>query len=183
VAPDSDVETFCAVRLRIDSWRWAGVPVCIRSGKRLPVTVTELFGRLRHPPRAVFDDVAHVDPNHLRVRIDPVPELAVGIRVKAPGERMVGKPTELLISSDVAELMSPYERLLGDALGGDPTLFASQSEVEAQWRVVDPVLKNPPSVHVYEPGTWGPPEADGLMADLGGWRIPSLPPRLTRRAA
>jgi glucose-6-phosphate 1-dehydrogenase len=119
----------------------------------------------------------------MRVRIDPVPRLAVGIRIKAPGERMVGKPTELLISSDVSELMSPYERLLGDALAGDPTLFANQSEVEAQWRVVDPVLKNPPPVHVYEPGTRGPPEADGLMADRGGWRIPSLPPRLTRRAA
>ena len=183
VAPESQVETFCAVRLRIDSWRWAGVPVCIRSGKRLPVTVTELFGGLRRPPRAVFDDVAQNDPNYVRVRIDPAPELAVGARVKAPGERMTGRPTELVVTSDFSELMAPYERLLGDALAGDPTLFASQSEVEAQWCVVDPVLKQPPPLHFYEPGTWGPPEADRLVADLGGWRAPSLPARLTRRAA
>jgi glucose-6-phosphate 1-dehydrogenase len=183
VAPDSQVETFCAVRLRIDSWRWAGVPVCIRSGKRLPVKATELFGRLQRPPRAVFDGVAQDDANYVRVRIDPAPELALGARVKAPGERMMGRPTELLVTSDFAELMSPYERLLGDALAGDPTLFASQSEVEAQWRVVDPVLKQPPPLHLYEPGSWGPPEADRLVAALGGWRAPSLPARLTRRAA
>jgi glucose-6-phosphate 1-dehydrogenase len=183
VARDSQVETFCAVRLRIDSWRWAGVPVCIRTGKRLPVTVTELFGRLRRPPRAVFDDIMHDDPNHVRVRIDPDPELAVGVRIKAPGERMMGTPTELLVASDFSELMSPYERLLGDALAGDPMLFASQAEVEAQWRVVDPVLKQLPPLHVYEPGTWGPPEADRLVADLGGWRAPLLPSRPTRRAA
>jgi glucose-6-phosphate 1-dehydrogenase len=183
VAPDSQVETFCAVRLRIDSWRWAGVPVCIRSGKCLPVKLTELFGRLQRPPRAVFDDVGQDDADYVRLRIDPAPELAVGARVKAPGERMIGRPTELVVTSDFAELMSPYERLLGDALAGDPTLFASQSEVEAQWRVVDPVLKQPPPLHVYEPGTWGPLEADRLVADLGGWRVPSLPTRPTRRAA
>ena len=183
VAPDSRVETFCAVRLHIDSWRWAGVPVCIRSGKRLPVTVTELFGGLRRPPRAVFEDVAQGDPNYVRIRIDPSPELAVGVRVKTPGERMRGRPTELLITSDFSELMSPYERLLGDALAGDPTLFASQSEVEAQWAAVDPVLKQPPPLHIYEPGTWGPPEADRLVADLGGWRVPSRPSRAARRAA
>jgi glucose-6-phosphate 1-dehydrogenase len=183
VAPDSQVETFCAVRLRIDSWRWAGVPICIRSGKRLPVTVTELFGRFRRPPRAVFDDVAQVEPNYVRVRVDPAPELAVGARVKAPGERMIGRPTELLVASDFSEVMAPYERLLGDALAGDPTLFASQSEVEAQWRVVDPVLKQSPPLHLYDPGTWGPPEADRLVADLGGWRAPSLASRQTRRAA
>jgi glucose-6-phosphate 1-dehydrogenase len=183
VAPDSQVETFCAVRLRIDSWRWAGVPICIRSGKRLPVTVTELFGRLRRPPRSVFDDVAQSAPNHVRVRIDPAPELAVGARVKAPGERMIGRPSELLVTSDFSELMSPYERLLGDALAGDPTLFASQDEVEAQWRIVDPVLKQPPPLHFYEPETWGPPDADHLVADLGGWRAPSLPAPPVRKAA
>lgn len=183
VAPDSQVETFCAVRLYIDSWRWAGVPICIRSGKCLPVRVTELFGQLRRPPRAVFDDVTHYDPNYLRIRVDPAPELALGVRIKAPGERMVGEPTELLVASDFAELMSPYERLLGDALAGDPTLFASQAEVEAQWRVVDPVLKQPPPLHLYEPGTWGPPDADRLVANLGGWRAPSLGARLTKRAA
>lgn len=183
VAPDSQVETFCAVRLHIDSWRWAGVPVCIRSGKRLPIRVTELAGDLRRPPRAVFDDVAKEDPNYVRIRIDPASELAIGVRVKTPGERMIGRPTELLVASDFSEVMAPYERLLGDALAGDPTLFASQSEVEAQWRVVDPVLKHPPPVYVYEPGTWGPPEAERLVADLGGWRTPSVPGRATQRAA
>jgi glucose-6-phosphate 1-dehydrogenase len=145
--------------------------------------VTELFGQLRRPPRAVFDDVTHHDPNYLRIRVDPAPELALGVRIKAPGERMVGEPTELLVASDFAELMSPYERLLGDALAGDPTLFASQAEVEAQWRVVDPVIKQPPPLHLYEPGTWGPPDADRLVANIGGWRAPSLGARLTKRAA
>jgi glucose-6-phosphate 1-dehydrogenase len=183
VAPDSGTETYCAVRLDIDSWRWAGVPFYIRAGKRLPVKATEVLARLRRPPRAVFPDVMDGDPNYLRIRIDPAPEIACGVRIKAPGERMVGRPTELLVASDFSEGMTPYERLLGDALAGDPTLFASQSEVEAQWVVVDPILDDKTPLHTYDPGTWGPREADALVADLGGWRTPSIAPPRVRRAA
>ncbi len=155
VAKGSQTETFCAVRLRIDSWRWAGVPFCIRAGKRLPTTETEVFAELRRPPRAVFEDVTAGDPDHVRVRINPDPELALGVRVKAPGEHMAGIATELLVTSHFDEAMTPYERLLGDALAGDPTLFASQSEVDAQWAVVDGILDQATPLHVYEPGTWG----------------------------
>jgi glucose-6-phosphate 1-dehydrogenase len=183
VAKNSQTETFCAVRLSIDSWRWAGVPFCIRAGKRLPATVTEVFAELQRPPRAVFEDVRTGDPDHVRVRIDPDPELALGVRIKAPGERMVGIPTELLVASHFEEMMTPYERLLGDALAGDPTLFASQSEVEAQWAVVDGILDQATPLHFYDPGAWGPPEADALVADLGGWRRPTTVPLSARRAA
>jgi len=183
VAPDSQVETFAAVRLAIDSWRWANVPFCIRAGKRLPVTATEVFAHLQRPPRAVFGDVGHGGPNYLRIRIDPSPELAIGVRVKTPGERMVGEATELLVSRELGGGMMAYERLLGDALVGDPTLFASQAEVEAQWSIVEPVLDDATPLHPYEPGTWGPPEADGLVADIGGWRAPSPAAFPVRRAA
>jgi glucose-6-phosphate 1-dehydrogenase len=183
VAPDSQTETFCAVRLDIDSWRWARVPFYIRAGKRLAITATEVFGRLRRPPRAVFGDFRQGDSNYVRIRINPAPELAIGIRVKAPGDRMVGEATELLASRDLSESMTPYERLLGDALAGDRTLFASQAEVEAQWAVVDPILHPPTPLHVYEPGTWGPPEADRLVADPGGFRAPTPAAVPVRRAA
>ena len=183
VAPDSETETYCAARLRIDSWRWAGVPFCIRAGKRLAVTETEVFGNLQRPPQSVFDDVARDEPNYLRFRVNPKPELAVGARVKEPGERMLGRGTELLVTSDFSESMMPYERLLGDALAGDPTLFASEGEVEAQWRVVDAVLKEPPALHFYDPGTMGPPESDRLVADVGGWRQPTVLPQSMRRVA
>jgi glucose-6-phosphate 1-dehydrogenase len=176
VAPGSGTETYCAVRLRIDNWRWAGVPFCIRAGKRLAVKATELVGHLRRPPRAVFDDVQEADRDYLRVRIDPSPQLALGVRVKAPGERMVGMSSELMVSRDLSEAMSPYERLIGDALAGDPSLFASQAEVEAQWAIVDPVLDQASPLHAYEPGTWGPAEAGALVADLGGWRAPTVAP-------
>ena len=109
-----------------------------------------------------------------RYSLDP----AIGVRVKQPGERMVGLPTELLVTRDFSEAMAPYERLLGDALAGDPTLFASQSEVEAQWAVVDPILHESTPLYPYDPGTWGPAEADDLVADIGGWRSPT-----TRRPA
>jgi glucose-6-phosphate 1-dehydrogenase len=183
VAKGSQTETYCAVRLRIDSWRWAGVPFCIRAGKRLPVTATEVFARLRRPPRAVFGDAMEGEPNYVRVRIDPAPALALGVRVKAPGERMVGTPTELLVTREIEEGMAPYERLLGDALAGDPTLFASQGEVEAQWAVVDPLLHQATPLHFYDPGTWGPAEADALVADLGGWRPPAATAPPARRSA
>ncbi|MFT3773928.1 MAG: glucose-6-phosphate dehydrogenase [Minicystis sp.] len=174
VEPNSQVETYAAVRLHIDNWRWAGVPFFIRAGKRLPVKVTEVFARLRRPPRPVFGDVMDGEPDHVRIRIDPDPQLAMGLRIKIPGERMVGKPSELLVAHAFDESMMPYERLLGDALAGDPTLFASQGEVEAQWAVVDPILHQSTPIYPYDPGTWGPPEADALVAGHGGWRAPRL---------
>lgn len=183
VAPDSNVETFCAVRLCIDSWRWAGVPFFIRAGKRLPVTETEVFGHLRRPPRAVFEDVMDGEPDYVRIRIDPAPQLAIGVRVKTPGELLVGTPVELVVTRDISEHMTPYERLLGDALVGDPTLFASQGEVEAQWAVVDAILGEASPLYLYDQGTWGPPEADALAADFGGWRLPTLARPSMRRAA
>ncbi|WP_437764543.1 glucose-6-phosphate dehydrogenase [Sorangium sp. So ce281] len=183
VAPGSQVETFCAARLRIRTWRWAGVPFCIRAGKRLAVTATEVIVLMRRPPHAVFDDVGRGDPDYVRIRLAPAPELAIGVRVKAPGERMAGQPTELLVASDLSEALGPYERLLGDALAGDPTLFASQAEVEAQWAVVAPILDQATPLSPHEPGSWGPAEADRLVADLGGWRTPTVATPLARRAA
>lgn len=183
VDPDSQTETYCAVRLRVDSWRWAGVPFCIRAGKRLPIRSTEVFGHLRRPPCAVFGDLSEADRDYLRFRIDPSPQLAIGVRIKAPGEGMVGTPTELLVAHDFAEAMTPYERLLGDALAGDPSLFASQSEVEAQWAVVDPILDQVSPLHFYDPGTWGPVEADEIVADLGGWQTPTLAGPAVRKVA
>lgn len=182
VAPGSHTETYAAVRLHIDSWRWAGVPFFIRSGKRLPVTVTEVLATLSRPPRAVFEDVRDAAPNYVRIRIDPAPQVAVGVRVKKLGERMVGAPTELVVARDFSEAMMPYERLLGDALAGDPTLFASQGEVEAQWAAVDPILDDATPLHEYDPGTWGPPEADALVRDHGGWRVPTIAPPVRRAA-
>lgn len=178
VAMDSQTETFCAVRLRIANWRWAGVPFCICAGKRLAVTATEVLGELERPPRAVFPDAMAGERDHVRIRIGPAPQLAIGVRIKTPGEQMVGTPTELVVirQMEMDEEMTPYERLLGDALAGDPSLFASQGEVEAQWAIVDPVLHQETPVYPYDPGTWGPAEADALVADVGGWHVPVIAP-------
>ncbi|MGK3965412.1 hypothetical protein WMF38_14700 [Sorangium sp. So ce118] len=183
VAGDSQVETYCAARLHVDNRRWAGVPFCIRSGKRLSTTATEVFVNLRRPPRAVFGDARGGPANYVRIRIDPAPALAVGIQVKRAGEGMEGEPTELVVTRAFSDAMLPYERLLGEALDGDPTLFASQEGVEAEWRVVAPVLDAATPLHAYDPGTWGPAEADRLVADLGGWRNPMPPREAPARAA
>lgn len=172
VAPDSQVETFAAMRLHIDSWRWAGVPFYIRAGKCLPVTATEVLVTLKPPPQRVFDAIEPDQINYLRLRLSPQVFIALGARAKVPGEEMVGEPVALVARHQAGEEMGPYERLLGDALRGDATLFARQDGVEAAWRVVDPILGNVTPVHVYEPGTWGPPEADGIAADVGGWHNP-----------
>ncbi|MGD0524068.1 MAG: glucose-6-phosphate dehydrogenase [Polyangiaceae bacterium] len=175
VAADSNVETFAAVRLSIASWRWAGVPFFIRTGKRLPVTATEVLVRLRPPPFAVFDAEA-IDlreSNTLRFRLGPDVATGLGVRSKAPGEAMAGQRTELLAVRDVTVEMLPYERLLGDAMAGDPTLFGTEAAIEASWRVVDPLLaKRDVPVLPYRPGTWGPAEADALVAGDGGWHTP-----------
>ncbi len=173
VARESAVETYAAVRLSIDSWRWAGVPFYIRTGKCLPVTCTEVLVELKAPPRAVFgEDLSGPRAiNYLRFRLGPDVAIALGVRSKAPGEALVGEPVELLAMENAAEDMLPYERLLGDAMNGDATLFARQDSVEAQWKVVDPILGDATAVHPYAPGSWGPAEGAKLIAS-GGWHDP-----------
>jgi glucose-6-phosphate 1-dehydrogenase len=168
VAPDSQVETFAAVRLFIDSWRWEGVPFLIRAGKRLPVTTTEVMVDLEKPPLATL---AEGKTNYLRFRLSPDVTIAVGAQVKRPGEEMTGEETELaVVHHPHGDEMDAYERLLGDAMDGDATLFARQDAVEAAWAIVDPILGRTTPLRVYEPGTWGPSDAEGLAADSGGWR-------------
>ncbi|MBS1869981.1 MAG: glucose-6-phosphate dehydrogenase [Actinobacteria bacterium] len=172
VASDSEVETFAAVRLHVDSWRWAGVPFLIRAGKRLPTTATEVLVELHHPPQTVFDTPDDSAPNSFRFLLGPAVQLALRARAKLPGERMVGEEVELLAQHEHPGEMPPYERLLGDAMRGDPTLFAREDGVEAAWRVVEPVLGDAVPVHGYEPGSWGPSEADRLIDGGGAWHAP-----------
>jgi glucose-6-phosphate 1-dehydrogenase len=169
VAPDSEVETFAALRLQIDNSRWAGVPFYIRAGKCLPVTATEVLVQLKAPTQTVFGERIPKTANYLRFLLSPQVVIAMGARSKAPGESMRGKPVELRVVDQHGEEMEPYERLLWDAAHGDATLFAGEDAVEPAWRVVDPVLGNVTPVHEYQPNTWGPTEADTLIAADGGW--------------
>ncbi|MGA2285034.1 MAG: glucose-6-phosphate dehydrogenase [Dehalococcoidia bacterium] len=173
VARDSRVETFAAVRLWIDTWRWAGVPFYVRAGKRLPVTATEVTVTLKPPPEVVFGEIEPARPNYLHFRISPNFAILLGARIKRPGEAMVGEEAELVARHRHSDEMEPYERLLGDAMRGDASLFAREDSVEAAWRVVDPVLGMDAPL-VYEPGTWGPPEAARLMTGGGGWHNPRV---------
>ncbi len=172
VKPDSTVETYVALRLYIDSWRWKGVPFYIRAGKSLPVTATEVTAILRQPP-AIFSEEPPT-PNYLRFRVTPDLAIAIGALVKKAGDDMTGEPVELLgtEASDPSEFLA-YEELLDDAMHGDPTRFAREDYVEEAWRIVQPVLDNATSVHEYEPGSWGPAEAEKLTAPDGGWRNPA----------
>ena len=171
VAPASQVETFAAVRLTMDSWRWEGVPFFIRAGKCLPVTTTEVVVNLKRPPLSML---AAGQGNYVRFRLSPEVTIAVGARVKKPGETLEGEETELsFVDKPEGDEMDAYERLLGDAMEGDPGLFARQDAVEASWAIVDPVLHIPTPVFEYEPGTWGPAEAERLVADAGGWHCPA----------
>jgi len=174
VAPDSTTETFAAVRLQIDSWRWQGVPFYIRAGKCLPVTCTEVIVRLRRPPAMLqgFD----VASNYCRLRISPEVTIAIGANVIAPGEENRSQVAEILATRlPRADEMDPYERVLGDAMHGDATLFAREDYVEEAWRIVDPVLKAGTPVYEYEPGTWGPKETDPRISPPGGWQNPAVP--------
>jgi glucose-6-phosphate 1-dehydrogenase len=173
VAPDSQVETFAAMRLHIETWRWGGVPFYIRAGKKLPLTTIEVRVELKRPPQAVFGDSMPPESNYLRFRLSPDVFISVGARVKTPGEEMVGEDIELVAHHHPGEEMMPYERLLGDAIRGDPSLFAREDGVEAAWRIIDPILGNATPVVEYEPNTWGPPEADRLIAGDGGWHNPT----------
>ncbi len=172
VAPDSTVETYAAVRLAIDSWRWAGVPVLIRAGKELPETVTEVVVELKRPPLGVFDDIRPSQANRFRFRLGPEVTIAIEARAKAPGGGMSGEPVLLQVMHHSPKDLPPYERLLGDAMKGDATLFARQDSVEATWAVVDPILDDATPVFPYEPGTWGPSEADDLAQPVHGWNDP-----------
>jgi glucose-6-phosphate 1-dehydrogenase len=168
VARDSLVETFAALRLYIDSWRWADVPFYIRAGKHLPVTATEVLVELKRPPVNVFADCAHARPNHFRFRLSPEVVLSLAARAKRPGDGMQGEDVDLIARHEPADEKAPYERLLGDAMRGDQTLFAREDSVLEAWRVVDPVLGPCTPLYPYEPGTWGPPEANSLMDHDGG---------------
>jgi glucose-6-phosphate 1-dehydrogenase len=173
VAPGSTVETFAALELQIDSWRWAGVPFYIRAGKALPVTATEVIVELKAPPQDVFREPRPSAPNHLRFRLGPETVIAVSARAKVPGEAMTGEVVDLSVCHQVAGEMEPYERLIGDAMVGDSTLFAREDAVEAAWAVVDPVLRAAPPVHLYDGGSWGPAEADRIVERHGGWHDPA----------
>jgi glucose-6-phosphate 1-dehydrogenase len=178
VAAGSTVETFAAATLHIDTWRWADVPFFLRAGKCLAAHAIELRVQFKRPPREVFPE-SSLPPEYFRFRVGPdVSALAVGLHVKRPGEAMVGQEVELLASECEAGELLPYERLLGDAMRGDAGLFGRQDAIEEQWRIVDPVLDLPTPPHPYEPGTWGPVEADRLVAEVpGGWQRPIDPRR------
>jgi glucose-6-phosphate 1-dehydrogenase len=174
VAPDSYMATYAALRLWVDSWRWEGVPFFVRAGKCLRTTATEVTVELRRVPK-IFREPSPADGNYVRLRVSPEIVIAVGARVKRPGEGMTGEPIELSLvdrPTGRAGRMDAYERLLGDAIEGDATLFARQDVVEAAWAIVDPVIHGPSPMYDYEPGGWGPAESDRLVASVGGWHDP-----------
>ena len=174
VSPGSNVETFIAIRLHIDSWRWAGVPIFIRAGKMLPVTCTEATVEFKRPPRETFGEIVPSSSAHMRIRVNPDFSMGLGVRVKIPGERMAGRNVELDLHSQPVDSMPPYERLLGDAGKGNFELFSRQDIVDAQWRIVDPVLGNVTPVYTYAPGSWGPEEARELIGADGPWTDPVM---------
>lgn len=174
VAASSTVETFVAIKLEIDSWRWAGVPIYIRAGKELPVTSTEVVVQFKRPPRETFGELVPASSGHMRMRISPDVSIAMGVRVKQPGERMVGSDVEMLLTEQQTAYKPPYQRLLGDAIHGIGDLFGREDIVDAQWRVVEPILDNVTPLYTYQPGTWGPAEAEELIGADGPWRNPTL---------
>ena len=170
VAANSRVETYAAVRLAVDSWRWEGVPFTIRAGKLLPVDCTEILVRFKRPP---LSRLATGSTNHVRFRLSPDVVIALGARVKHPGDTLRAQPTELsVVRQPSADEMNAYEHLLGDAMDGDVMLFARQDAVERAWEIVDPILHTNTPVIEYEGGTWGPKQADALTANVGGWHDP-----------
>jgi glucose-6-phosphate 1-dehydrogenase len=172
VAPDSRVETFTAVRLHLDTWRWEGVPFFIRAGKRLPVTATEILVELKRPPQKVFDEIGPGHSNYFHFRLGPDVFISLGARAKIPGDAMVGQEVELLACQHSGEERSPYDRLLSDAIRGDASLFARMDGVEEAWRIVEPVLGDATPVYEYEPNTWGPAEANRIIGEGRVWHNP-----------
>jgi glucose-6-phosphate 1-dehydrogenase len=172
VAPDSKAETFAALRLEVDSWRWKGVPFYIRAGKNMPLTCTEVIGRFRLPPTVLREGT--LSQNYLRFRISPEMTIAIGATVMAPGQEVKGEMVEMVASHHPRpDEMEAYERVLGDAMAGDATLFAREDYVEEAWRIVDPVLKAGTPVYEYEKGTWGPSEVEERDSPPGGWHDPT----------
>ena len=175
VAPDSNVETYAAIRLACDSWRWADVPIAIRAGKRMPVTATDVTVRFRRPPYDAFGLVPPPPANRLRFRIWPDTVVALTVAGKKPGPDWQAEAQELAFNQQApGRETRPYDRLIAAALTGEHWLFARQETVEAAWRVVDPILTGDVPVHPYEPGTWGPSQAADLMSDAGGWIDPEV---------
>lgn len=174
VAADSRVETFVAVHLHVDSKRWARVPFYLRAGKCLPVTCTEVLVVLKPPSRAVFGETppGADQANYRRFRLGPDMAMALGMRTKKPGEAMAGQEVELLATQALVGAMDPYERLIGDAMRGESTLFVCEEAAEAAWRVVEPILGEVTPLYPYQAGTWGPAEAAGLLSHAEGWRTP-----------
>lgn len=175
VSSNSTVETFVAVKVSIDNWRWAGVPIYIRVGKELTLTSTEVVVEFKRPPRETFGEIVPVLSSHMRMRISPDIVISMGLRVKKPGERMAGQDVELTLVRQAAADMPPYQRLLGDAMRGSAELFTREDSVESQWRVVDGILGNVTPLYTYKPGTWGPEEAYQLIGKHGPWLNPRPP--------
>ncbi|NMG75910.1 glucose-6-phosphate dehydrogenase [Aromatoleum diolicum] len=172
VAADSQVETFAALCMHIDTWRWSGVPFYIRAGKRLPITTTEVKVDLKCPPLAIFDEISPATSNYFRFRLSPEVTISAGARVKQHGEEMRGEPVELIARHEPRSETLPYERLLRDALRGEPALFADGDSVEAAWRVIEPALADAAPVRDYEPGSWGPSAAADIVVSDEGWHDP-----------
>src|SRR5271163_4190673 len=174
VAAQSQVETFVALRLHIDTWRWAGVPFYIRTGKCLPITATEVRVTLRSPPLAIFDASDAMPANYFRLRLSPEVVISTGALVKRNGEEMHGEPVELVARHNTQTEKSPYERLLSDAIRGDRSLFTQDDSVEAAWRVIDPILTMSPPVVKYDQGTWGPAAATSIVDGDDTWHDPTI---------
>jgi glucose-6-phosphate 1-dehydrogenase len=182
VAPDSKVETFAAMKLEVDSWRWGGVPFYLRAGKNLPVTATEVVVDLRPPPTHVFGELGPEQPNYVRFRVGPDVAIALGAHAKKAGPHMQGREVELFVSQQQGDEMDAYERLISEALIGDTAHFARQDEVEAAWAIVDPVLGLKTSPDEYTPGTWGPLQADHLISGPCSWHNPGATAQSWTRA-
>ena len=177
VAPESRTETYAALALAIDSWRWSGVPFYLRAGKSLPVTATEVVVDLRAPPAQVFGDLGPEQPNHLRFRVGPDVAIALGAHTKKPGPVMTGQDVELFVAQHQGDDMDAYEVLISSALIGDTSHFAREDEVEAAWAIVDPVLGSGAPPLEYLPGSWGPPQAESLLKGPCGWHNPGARPQ------
>jgi glucose-6-phosphate 1-dehydrogenase len=174
VRPDSDVETYAAMRLHLDSWRWADVPFYVRAGKRLAATATEALVEFKHPPRDIFSEPTTDGSNYIRFRLGP-DRVAIGIgaRAKKPGLELVGQDVELYVCNSGEDEMSAYERLIGDAIAGDTTLFTREDAVLEAWRIIDPLTRMKTPLHEYEPASWGPVEAERLGQPVPRWRAPA----------
>ena len=174
VNPHSSVETYVAVRLRVENWRWTGVPIYLRTGKHLPVSATEIMVEFSRPPLDIFGEVVPRSSSHLRFRISPDISIGLGVRVKRPGDHIVGDDVELSLAERAEDAVPPYARLLEDALRGSTELFTRSDLVDAEWHVVEPILGDAAPLYDYDKGTWGPPEAQGIIGPDGPWIDPSV---------